>query len=120
MNVWPCLDENRRYRSFPCSQCTAEGCVFGKKPEARPVKKCIRCGDPMPPHLKAHAIYCGGDCKWEAGEERKREHIKTHPAICGYRECRMLFQAQTRGLYCSEAHRYAEMMLRRRARKVVV
>ncbi len=34
---FPCIDpQTRRYRSFPCSQCKATSCAFGKKPTPNP------------------------------------------------------------------------------------
>ena len=79
MGAFPCLDESRGYRSFPCSRCRAEGCAFGKKPIAarpRPVlnpgeRECGSCYKPFQAYGKGR--YCGDPCRKEAAAKRHRE-----------------------------------------------
>ena len=68
---YPCLDEHRRYRSFPCAQCQAVRCLFGEKP-ARKVqvrlapgqKACEVCGTPYQAYVKSK--YCSDECRRRA------------------------------------------------------
>lgn len=71
----PCLDDMRRYRSFPCSECWAETCVFGKKPVVRMKvrlapgqKACEACGSPYQAYGKSK--YCSDACRRKALAER--------------------------------------------------
>ncbi len=112
MSAWPCLDDSRRYRSFPCSQCTAPTCLFGRKPGApashRPVFRngerlplCERCGLPVKPNTHGNVPLTHSGCK--------------APRLCEY--CSAPFSARFRNRYCSETCRYQMMLRRRRARK---
>ena len=79
MGAYPCLDENRRYRGFPCSRCRAEGCAFGRKPigaRPRPVlnpgeRECAVCHRPFRPIGRGR--YCGDPCRKEAVAKRRRD-----------------------------------------------
>ncbi len=76
--AYPCLDPaTRRYRSFPCSQCEAEGCLFGKKPVVRAKvnlaagqKACERCGTPYQAYGKSK--YCSDECRKKALYKRRK------------------------------------------------
>jgi hypothetical protein len=77
MSEWPCLDEHRRYRSFPCSQCKAATCWRGKKPaSARPItlhagqRACDHCG--IPYHASGRNRYCSETCRYDAMMKRRR------------------------------------------------
>lgn len=78
MSVFPCIDENRRYRSFPCSQCQAERCIFGKKPAAQVrvtlapgQKACEVCGAPYQAYGKSK--YCTDECRRKAIAKQRRK-----------------------------------------------
>ncbi len=107
MSVYPCLDELRRYRSFPCSQCKAVSCWMGSKPQLRPkggmdaatgLPICDACGLPVKP-LNGPPLLRHPDC----------------PRICGH--CGSRFTPRGRSLYCTETCRYTAMMKRRSARR---
>ena len=77
MSVWPCLDDNRRYRSFPCSQCKAPSCWMGKKP--KPVariplgpgqKPCNYCSTPF--RANGRTRYCSETCRYKAMMQRRK------------------------------------------------
>ncbi len=77
MSVFPCLDEFRRYRSFPCSQCTAPACWMGKKPGASrkaPLhagqRHCDHCARPY--HATGRNRYCTETCRYQAMMKRRR------------------------------------------------
>ncbi len=73
MSAYPCIDpQTRRYRSFPCSQCRAVGCVFGKKPRtlAPGQKHCRECDDPFTPGTGGQ-LYCKDVCRRRAMEKRR-------------------------------------------------
>ncbi len=81
-NVYPCLDEMRRYRSFPCSQCTAIGCIFGKKPKVRVElaagqKRCAleECNQPFTPGpgVQQKTEYCCPQHRAKQKAKRRRE-----------------------------------------------
>ena len=74
--VYPCLDEHRRYRSFPCSECLAPRCVFGRKP-AKPEpelapgqRRCNHCGTPF--YATGRTLYCDETCRYRAMMKRRR------------------------------------------------
>ncbi|MDP9382811.1 MAG: hypothetical protein M3Q29_22245 [Chloroflexota bacterium] len=78
MGPFPCVDENRRYRSFPCSQCKAEKCVFGKKPAAKAQitlaagqKACEVCGTAYQAYGKSK--YCSDECRRKAIAKQRRK-----------------------------------------------
>ena len=78
MSIFPCLDENRRYRSFPCSQCKAAKCIFGKKPASKPrvtlaagQKACEVCGSPYQAYGKSK--YCTDECRRKAIAKQRRK-----------------------------------------------
>ena len=77
MSVYPCLDEYRRYRSFPCAQCTAPKCWMGKKPvSAQAVKlhagqrACAHCSRPF--HATGRNRYCSESCRHNEMLARRR------------------------------------------------
>ena len=77
MSVWPCIDEFRRYRSFPCAQCTAPGCWMGKKPlmthklVLHPGQRlCGNCSNPY--HASGRNRYCSETCRYQAMMKRRR------------------------------------------------
>ena len=76
MSMYPCLDEQRRYRSFPCSQCKASSCWMGKKPAAaKPVlhpgqRHCGHCGTPF--RATGRNRYCTETCRYQAMMKRRR------------------------------------------------
>ncbi len=74
---YPCLDEYRRYRSFPCSQCTAPRCWMGAKPQSRArvvlapgQKHCEVCGTPYQAYGKSK--YCSDQCRRKAVAKQRR------------------------------------------------
>ncbi len=80
--VYPCIDaETRRYKSFPCSQCQADGCVFGKKPVVKVAvkleagqKACEVCDAVYAPAKNATKTrYCGDPCRRKAIAKKRRE-----------------------------------------------
>lgn len=87
MESYPCLDENRRYKSFPCSQCKASGCIFGKKPvrtltvQLSPGQKaCEVCGSSYQAYGKSK--YCTEDCRRKAiAKQRKRRRNRVSDMI---------------------------------------
>lgn len=86
-SVYPCLDENRRYRSFPCSECQAPACGMGKKPERRlkvelapGQKACERCGTPYKAYGKSK--YCSDTCRKQViAHQRKRRRSRVNDAF---------------------------------------
>lgn len=105
---YPCLDDSRRYRSFPCSQCKAASCWMGKKPTARPAGVsadgypiCEGCNKPVLPTRRNQVMI--------------PDRHPGCPRICGH--CKAPYAPHGRGLYCSEACRYEAMMWRRKARR---
>ncbi len=76
---FPCLDANKRYVSFPCSQCTAPICWTGKKPlpPPRPLQEgeqyCRReeCKQPFRP-ARTRSRYCTETCRYQAMMKRRR------------------------------------------------
>ncbi len=75
MSVYPCLDELRRYRAYPCSQCTASRCWTGVKPQAKPAlhpgqRACDHCGTPF--HATGRNRYCCDTCRYNAMMKRRR------------------------------------------------
>ncbi len=76
MSAYPCLDELRRYTSFPCSQCTASRCWMGKKPLGRkPVlhpgqRACNHCAIPF--RASGRNRYCSETCRYNAMMKRRR------------------------------------------------
>ncbi len=77
MSIWPCLDEYRRYRSYPCSRCQAPTCWMGKKPSSnrKPVLHpgqiyCNFCGTPF--HATGRNRYCSETCRYQAMMKRRR------------------------------------------------
>lgn len=76
MGVYPCLDEMRRYRSFPCSQCKAASCWMGKKPAGRKPqlhpgqRACEHCGSPF--RATGRNRYCTETCRYNAMMQRRR------------------------------------------------
>ena len=77
MSVYPCLDELRRYRSFPCERCQAPSCWMGKKPT--PARKlvlhegqrpCEHCGTPF--RASGRNRYCTETCRYRAMMKRRR------------------------------------------------
>ena len=75
---WPCMDENRRYKSFPCSQCKSETCIFGKKPAGKKLitlaigqKACDVCGTAYQAYGKSK--YCSDDCRRKAIAKQRRK-----------------------------------------------
>ena len=87
MGMYPCLDENRRYRSFPCSQCKAERCIFGKKPVSQTrvtlapgQKACEVCGTPYQAYGKSK--YCSDECRRKAiAKQRRRRRNRVSDMI---------------------------------------
>ncbi len=87
MGVYPCLDEYRRYRSFPCSQCKAERCLFGKKPISQikvtlavGQKACEVCSAAYKAYGKSK--YCSDDCRRKAiAKQRKRRRSRVSDMI---------------------------------------
>lgn len=82
MNVYPCLDENRRYRSFPCSQCNASRCWMGKKPPKKVVpasgeRICESCGDAY--RASGRSRYCSHNCRLQAMYRRRRNRRPKGP-----------------------------------------
>ncbi len=76
MSVYPCLDELRRYRAFPCSQCTASHCWTGRKPKPTPrlhpgQQACNHCGAPFTPNGRSR--YCTDSCRYDAMMKRRRD-----------------------------------------------
>lgn len=78
MTSFPCLDENRRYRAFPCSQCKAPTCIFGKKPVAKTLvtlhigqKACEVCGGAYQAYGKSK--YCSDECRRKAVAKQRRK-----------------------------------------------
>ncbi len=74
---YPCLDEYRRYRSFPCAHCNAPGCIFGKGPVSRPAaqlapgqKACEVCGGAYQAYGKSK--YCSDECRRKAITNQRR------------------------------------------------
>ena len=73
---YPCLDEHRRYRSFPCSECRAASCWMGEKPvAAKPAlhpgqRHCEHCGTPFRPTGRGR--YCAESCRYQAMMRRRR------------------------------------------------
>ncbi len=79
VNIYPCLDEMRRYRSFPCSECQAPTCVFGKKPKRKVElepgqKRCQMCQEPFWPGsgTLAKRRYCSVECRDKRRNQRRR------------------------------------------------
>lgn len=79
MASYPCLDEFRRYRSFPgmCGRCTAPACWMGKKPipAAKLVlhdgqRACEHCTTPY--HATGRNRYCSETCRYQAMMKRRR------------------------------------------------
>ncbi|MDP9350035.1 MAG: hypothetical protein M3P51_00595 [Chloroflexota bacterium] len=75
---YPCLDEYRRYRSFPCARCQAPGCIFGQKPVSRPAtrlapgqKACEVCGSAY--HSYGKSKYCSDECRRKAVARQRRK-----------------------------------------------
>lgn len=87
MGVYPCLDENRRYRAFPCSQCKAERCIFGKKPASQArvslapgQKACEVCGSAYQAYGKSK--YCSDACRRQAiAKQRRRRRNRVSDMI---------------------------------------
>ena len=87
LDKYPCLDENRRYRSFPCSQCQAERCSSGKKPASEPKvqlapgqKACEVCGSSYQAYGKSK--YCSDECRRKAiAKQRKRRRNRVSDMI---------------------------------------
>lgn len=77
MNPYPCLDENKRYKSFPCSQCTAPSCWMGAKPAAPLAQlhgKQIHCGHckiPFTP-IVGKQLYCSEPCRYARMMRRRQ------------------------------------------------
>ena len=77
-NVYPCIDPvTHRYRSFPCSQCQAPKCLFGRKPKGRVAvvlapgqKACEVCGTPYRAYGKSK--YCSDECRKRAVAKQRR------------------------------------------------
>ncbi len=76
MSIYPCVDEMRRYRSFPCSQCKAPDCLFGKKPAgpkpklAEGQRHCGHCSTPF--RASGRNRYCSETCRYQAMMKRRR------------------------------------------------
>jgi hypothetical protein len=75
--VYPCLDNNKRYRAFPCSQCTAPQCWMGKKPTPRPQIRegqyeCNECRKPFTRSFGTRQNYCSEPCRYTAMLRRRR------------------------------------------------
>jgi hypothetical protein len=75
---YPCLDSWGRYRAFPCGECEAPGCVFGRKPlSAAPQpregeRRCDFCRRPFRPEPGTRRRYCSEPCRLGAAFERRR------------------------------------------------
>lgn len=75
---YPCIDELRRYRSFPCSECRAEGCWMGRKPTPRAAatplaageKACEVCGAPY--EVSGKRKYCTDECRKKAVAKQRK------------------------------------------------
>jgi hypothetical protein len=73
---YPCLDEMRRYRAFPCSRCMAPRCWMGTKPSGpKPVlhpgqRACEDCGTPFA--RSGRTRYCTETCRHRAMIRRRR------------------------------------------------
>ncbi len=83
--LYPCYDPTTgRYRSFPCSQCKAVGCVFGKKPtRIRPAlgtgyRYCQGCGTPF--RARTRAIWCSEACRKPGVLARQRDYDRSRRA----------------------------------------
>ncbi|MEJ7653214.1 MAG: hypothetical protein WKH64_07655 [Chloroflexia bacterium] len=80
VNLLRCLlDELRRYRSFPCSQCTSPRCPFGKKPVVLvPLsvgqKRCVNCEQAFTPGggQDRKRLYCTDECRRVKRLKRRR------------------------------------------------
>ncbi len=75
MGIYPCLDEFRRYRSFPCSQCSAASCWMGKKPAVQRAlhpgqRACDHCHVPF--RASGRNRYCSETCRYQAMMKRRR------------------------------------------------
>lgn len=75
MSLYPCLDENRRYRSFPCSRCDSPNCWMGKKPASEVIaapgeRICKECGEVYP--QSGRSRYCSQTCRLQAMYKRRR------------------------------------------------
>lgn len=77
MRIYPCIDEYRRYRSYPCSRCRAAGCIFGSKPRRKMQavllpgqKACEVCGFPYQAYGKSK--HCSDGCRRKAAVGRRR------------------------------------------------
>ncbi len=82
MSVYPCVDENRHYRSYPCSRCTAPTCLFGKKPASKvqlqPGEKlCEECRSPF--EASGRSKYCSYDCRLQAMYKRRKSRRTGDP-----------------------------------------
>jgi hypothetical protein len=77
-STFPCLDEQRRYHSFPCSQCTAPSCWMGKKPKKAVVlpdgyRACLHCEQPFGSRYRT--LYCSDTCNKAAHMQRRRNRV---------------------------------------------
>lgn len=83
--VHPCLDEQRRYRTYPCSQCPLDKCWAGEKPvSARPAmhsgqKRCGHCGTPFTP--TGRNLYCTETCRYNAMMRRRRQRRRARQGV---------------------------------------
>jgi len=80
---YPCIDEMRRYRSFPCSECWAEECLFGRKPQksiavqlAPWEKECGVCRTPYRSYGKQK--YCSDACRKRAVATQRKHRRARH------------------------------------------
>ncbi len=84
---YPCLDEYRHYRSFPCSLCAAPRCWMGAKPQSAawsPLtpgqKHCEVCGSAYRAYGKSK--YCGDVCRKKAiSKQRRRRRSRVSDLI---------------------------------------
>ena len=72
---YPCLDELRRYRTFPCSKCEAPDCWMGRKPSTKQLvlhpgqRACGCCDTPFTAYGRTR--YCSETCRYRAMMARR-------------------------------------------------
>lgn len=82
MSMYPCIDENRHYKSYPCSLCTAPNCLFGRKPASRvqllpDERRCATCDSPF--KASGRSKYCSYDCRLQAMYKRRKSKRTADP-----------------------------------------
>jgi hypothetical protein len=83
-------------------------------------RKCQKCGRPIPPGKRRHAVYCSVECRTAAQVERQRQQIQEQQSergkgedgqyicVCQHEPCNKTFRSsRPHAQYCSDACKQA-------------